>query len=60
VSAAIQGKPRALNGTIVSSLPDCRSILAWVPFARLEEIAGSDAVYGIQPAPDATTNRGKR
>jgi hypothetical protein len=60
VTAAIQKKLRTLNATIVSSLPDYRSILAWVPLARLEEVAASDTVYGIQPAPDATTNRGKR
>jgi hypothetical protein len=60
VTAAIQKKLRTLNATIVSSLPDYRSILAWVPLARLEELAGSETVYGIQPAPEATTNRGKR
>jgi hypothetical protein len=60
VTAAIQKKLRALNATVVSSLPDYRSILAWVPLARLEELAGMDAVYGIQPAPEATTNRGRR
>ena len=60
VTATIQKKLQTLNATIVSSLPDYRSILAWVPLARLEEIAGSDKVYAIQPAPDAMTNRGKR
>jgi hypothetical protein len=60
VTASIQKTLRAMNATIVSSLPDYRSILAWVPLGRLEEIAGSDAVYGIQPAPDAMTNRGRR
>jgi len=60
VTAAFQKKLRALNATIVSSLADYRSILAWVPLARLEELAGNDTVYGIQPAPDAMTNRGKR
>jgi hypothetical protein len=60
VTPAIQKKLRLFRATIVSSLPDYRSILAWVPLARLEELGGSDAVYGIQPAPEATTNRGKR
>lgn len=60
VTAAMQKKLRGLNATVVSSLPDYRSILAWVPLTRLEELAGSDAVYGIQPAPQATTNRGRR
>jgi hypothetical protein len=60
VTPAIQKKLRTLNATIVSSLPDYRSVLAWVPLARLEELAGSESVYAIQPAPDATTNRGKR
>jgi hypothetical protein len=57
VTSAIQKKLRALNATIVSSLPDYRSILAWVPLARLEELAGNETVYGIQPAPQATRNR---
>jgi hypothetical protein len=60
VTAAIQKTLRAMNATIVSSLPDYRSILAWVPLPRLEELAGLDAVYAIQPAPQATTNRGRR
>ena len=60
VTPAIQKKLRTLNAAVVSSLPDYRSILAWVPLPRLEELAGSEQVYGIQPAPDAATNRGKR
>ena len=60
VTAAIQKTLRAMNATIVSSLPDYRSILAWVPLARLEELAVMDSVYAIQPAPQATTNRGRR
>ena len=60
VTAAIEKKLRSVNATIVSSLPDYRSILAWVPLTRLEAIAASDAVYSIQPAPAATTNRGRR
>ena len=60
VTAAIQKKLRALNATLVSSLPEYRSILAWVPLARLEELAGMASVYAIQPAPQATTNRGRR
>jgi hypothetical protein len=60
VTAAIQKDLRTLNASIVSSLPDYRSILAWVPLARLEELAGRDKVYAIQPAPEAMTNRRKR
>jgi len=60
VTDALRTKLRGLNATIVSTLGDYRSILAWVPLARLEELAASDAVYGIQPAPESTTNRPKK
>ncbi len=59
VTDAIRTKLRALRATIVSSLAEYRSILAWVPLTRLEELAGDDAVYGIQPAPRSMTNRPK-
>jgi len=51
ITPAIQKELRTLNASVVSSLPDYRSILAWVPLARLEELARSDEVYAIQPAP---------
>jgi len=57
VTDAIRTKLRDLRATTVSSLPEYRSILAWVPLARIEELAGDEAVYGIQPAPKSTTNR---
>jgi hypothetical protein len=60
VTPAIQKHLRALNATVVSSLPDYRSILAWVPLLRLEELAGDDKVYALRPAPEGMTNRGKR
>jgi hypothetical protein len=60
VTDAIRTKLRAMHATIVSSLPDYRSIVAWVPLARLEELAGDDSVYSIQPAPEATTNGRKK
>jgi len=59
VTDAIRKKLRDAGATTVSSLPAYRSILAWVPLARLEELAGDAAVYGIQPAPQSTTNRRK-
>jgi hypothetical protein len=60
VTPAIQKKLHTLNATVVSSLSDYRSILAWVPLTKLEELAGDDKVYAIQPAPEAMTNRGRR
>ncbi|HMF98384.1 MAG TPA: hypothetical protein VKE96_28990 [Vicinamibacterales bacterium] len=59
VTDAMRTKLRALNATTVSSLPAYRSILAWVPLTRLEELAADQAVYGIQPAPKSMTNRPK-
>jgi hypothetical protein len=59
VTDAIQTKLRNLQATTVSSLPAYRSILAWVPLARMEELASDQAVYSIQPAPQSTTNRRK-
>jgi hypothetical protein len=57
VTDAIRTKLRALRAAIVSSLAEYRSILAWVPLTRMEELAGDNAVYSIQPAPQSTTNR---
>lgn len=57
VSEAIRTKLRELRATTVSSLPDYRSILAWVPLARLEELASDKAVYGIRPAPQSTNRQ---
>jgi len=59
VTDAIRAKLRELRATTVSSLPAYRSILAWVPLTRLEDLAGEQAVYGIQPAPKSMTNRPK-
>ena len=59
VTEALQEKLRGVGATTVSSLPAYRSILAWVPLSRLEELAGDAAIYGIQPAPESTTNRRK-
>jgi len=55
VTEMIRTKLRDFGATTVSSLPNYRSILAWVPLDRLEELAGDAAVYSIQPAPQSTT-----
>ena len=57
VTDAIRKKLREIHATTVSALPEYRSILAWVPLTQLETLASADAVYGIEPAPQATTNK---
>jgi hypothetical protein len=60
VTDAMRATLRRLGATTISSLPDYRSILAWVPLLRLEELAAGEAVYGIQPAPESTTNQRRK
>ena len=57
VTPALAARLRALRATTVSVLPDYRSVLAWVPLTALESLAADDNVYGIQPAPQGTTNK---
>ncbi len=59
VTDALEQQLRDAQATTVSTLPQYRSILAWVPLAALEALAARDDVYAIQPAPQATTNKGR-
>jgi hypothetical protein len=44
------------GGTIVSTSPGYRSIVAWLPLLKLEGLAQSRAVQAIEPGPAAMTN----
>lgn len=44
-------KIERLNGTVVSSSLDYRSIIAWVPVSKLERLASESTVSAIAPAP---------
>jgi hypothetical protein len=46
-----------LEGVIVSGAPQYRSIVAWLPLARVETLAEENAVVAIVPAPRAMLNR---
>ena len=46
-----------LEGLIVSSSPQYRSIVAWLPLAKVETLAQEDDVVAIVPAPRAMLNR---
>jgi hypothetical protein len=50
---------KTLGGEVVSSSERDHDIRAYVPLAKLEELAASKAVSAIAPAEEATTNRAK-
>jgi hypothetical protein len=57
VTPALQKKIRSLGGTIVSVSAQYRSIIAWVPLKRLEQLARERAVHAIEPKAEAATNK---
>lgn len=57
VTPGLEKKVTTLGGTIISTSVEYRSIVAWFPLLRLEELADDTAVLSIEAAPEATTNR---
>jgi hypothetical protein len=53
VTPALQKKVQSLGGTIQSTSPQYRSIIAWVPLRKLERLAEDPAVRAIEPAAEA-------
>ena len=56
VTQALLKKVQRLGGTVQSTSVERRSILAWVPLLKLEQLAGDPAVSSIQPAAEAIMN----
>jgi hypothetical protein len=52
VTPALRKTLTGLKGTIVSTSTEYRSIIAWLPLLKLEEIAADPAVHSIMPAPE--------
>jgi hypothetical protein len=57
VTPAMEQKVRSLGGTIESVSSQYRSIIAWIPLLRLEELARERAVYAIEPKAEAAIKR---
>jgi hypothetical protein len=57
VVPALQKKLRSLGSTIVSTSREYRSIIAWVPVLKIEQIAADSSVRAIEPAPESTTHK---
>jgi hypothetical protein len=53
----LERKLRKLGSTIVSTSREYRSIIAWVPVLKLEDIAAGSSVRAIEPAPESTTHK---
>jgi hypothetical protein len=53
VTPALRETLIALKGTIVTTSTEYRSIVAWLPLLKLEEVASDPAVHSIRPAPQA-------
>jgi hypothetical protein len=60
VTASLKDQIDGLGGTIVSSSVDYHSIVAWVPLAKLEQLAEDPAVRAIVPPSGAATNAIKK
>jgi hypothetical protein len=50
-------KIERMKGTVVSTSPEYRSMIAWVPLLKLEPLAGESIVSAIAPAPKSITVR---
>ncbi len=57
VTPALQKTIRALDGAIISTSAEHRSIIARVPLLKLEQLAEDAAVKFIEPAAEARTTR---
>ena len=57
VTAAARNDVTRLGGAIVSTSAEHRSIVAWMPLLKLEELAAAATVLSIVTAPQATTHR---
>jgi hypothetical protein len=57
VTQALEKKVASLGSTIVSTSSEYRSIIAWIPLLKLEELAKDPAVRAIVPAAEAMTNK---
>ncbi|HKE17423.1 MAG TPA: proprotein convertase P-domain-containing protein [Kofleriaceae bacterium] len=55
--AALSSRIEALGGTVVGSSAAHRSIRAWVPLSRIEELAAEPDLDAVRPALLATTDR---
>ncbi len=57
VTQAVQKKIRDLGGTIYTTSIEYRSIVAWVPLSKLEQLADEFAVISIIPKPEAVIRK---
>jgi hypothetical protein len=54
VTRAIEKKLRDAGSAIVSTSPENRSIFAWIPLLKIEQIAAEPSVRAVEPVADAT------
>jgi len=57
VTQELQRTVRRLGGSIVSTSPAYRSVIAWVPLLKLEELAAGAPVQAISPASQAVIHK---
>ena len=57
VVPALEKKLRDIGSTIVSTSREYRSIVAWVPVLKIEEIAAVSSVRAVEPAAEAATHK---
>ena len=57
VTPELQKKVRSLKGTIVSTSPQYRTIIAWIPLLKLERLAEDRRVSAISPQAEPVMHR---
>jgi hypothetical protein len=57
VTSDLEKELQALNGSIVSTSSSHRSIIAWLPLLKLEQLAEDSSVIASMPAAQVITNR---
>jgi hypothetical protein len=57
LGASLQGRVTDLGGTVTQASPSHRSVRAWMPLGRLEDLAADSTVVAIRPALQAMDRR---
>jgi hypothetical protein len=57
VTTALQARMRKLQGTVVSTAPAYRAIVAWMPLSAIERLAADPRITAIRPLAEPALRR---
>ena len=57
VTTALQARMRKLQGTVVSTAPEYRAIVAWMPLSTIEQLAADPRITAIRPLAEPALRR---